>query len=220
MKGPAPGPAAASKSASRLCHQSPREIQISMTRIFALTLLLILIWSSAPAQNNPPRVFLLDAHKLAANKQRIHDGDKTFAAARAKLDSDARKALSQEATSVVTKSIAPPSGDKHDYMSQAPYFWPDPAKPNGLPYIRRDGERNPEINKITDHEQMNQLNSAVWTLGLAYYFTREESYAQSAVSLVRTWFLDPATRMNPNLKYAQFIPAVNPGRAIALIETR
>ena len=27
-------------------------------------------------------------------------------------------------------------------MSQAPYFWPDPSKPGGLPYIRRDGERN------------------------------------------------------------------------------
>ena len=54
--------------------------------------------------------------------------------------------------SVMDKGVTPPSGDKHDYMSQAPYWWPDPTKPDGSPYIRKDGERNPEIDKITDHE--------------------------------------------------------------------
>src|SRR4030095_5632002 len=98
-----------------------------------------------------PRLFLLNGERLAANKKGINDGDKTLAAALSKLESDARKALTQEPTSVVSKATTPPSGDKHDYMSQAPYFWADPAKPNGLPYIRRDGERNPEINKISDH---------------------------------------------------------------------
>jgi hypothetical protein len=39
-------------------------------------------------------------------------------------------------------------------MSLAPYWWPDPKSPNGLPYIRRDGERNPEIKQITDHAQL------------------------------------------------------------------
>ena len=55
------------------------------------------------------------------------------------------------------KTVVPPSGDKHDYMSQAPYWWPDSSKPNGLPYIRRDGERNPELNKISDHELMDKM---------------------------------------------------------------
>jgi hypothetical protein len=171
-------------------------------------------------QPQSPVVFLINAAKLAETKQRIHEGDKTFEAALGKLQSDARKALGQEPTSVMTKATTPPSGDKHDYMSQAPYFWPDSTKPKGLPYIRRDGERNPEINKITDHHTMDQMVAATRTLSLAYYLEGNEEYALKAAQLLRAWFLDPATRMNPNLQYAQAIPGVNTGRGIGLIETR
>ena len=105
-------------------------------------------------------------------------------------------------------------------MSQAPYFWPDPAKPDGLPYIRRDGERNPEINRISDHKSLDQMVGAVETLALAYYFKNNEAYATKAVELLRAFFLDPKTRMNPHLQFAQAIPGVNTGRGIGLIETR
>ena len=185
-------------------------------------LLIASAWSASFAQHasNSPHVFLLNAQKLAETKQRIQSGDKSFALPLTKLESDAAKALQQEPVSVVTKQPTPPSGDKHDYMSQAPYFWPDPQKPNGLPYIRRDGERNPEINKITDHHTLDQMEAAVRTLSLGYYFRGNEEYAAKATQLLGAWFLDPATRMNPNLEYAQFIPGVNTGRGIGLIETR
>jgi hypothetical protein len=167
-----------------------------------------------------PRVFILDGQKLADTKRRIHSGDQTFVGALTRLETEAHRALQQQSLSVVVKIVTPPSGDKHDYMSQAPYFWPNPDKPDGLPYINRDGERNPEIAKITDHLALDQMEAAVQTLSLAYYFKNNEEYAAKASQLLRAWFIDPATRMNPNLEYAQFIPGVNTGRGIGLIETR
>jgi len=190
-----------------------------MNQLWTVLLALLLMAADGFAQG-APRVFLLNAERLAANKRRINGGDKTLEAALIKLESDARKALKQEPTSVVSKATTPPSGDKHDYMSQAPYFWADPAKPNGLPYIRRDGERNPEINKISDHHTMDLMVAATRTLALAYFFKENEEYAAKGVQLLRAWFLDPETRMNPNLQYAQAIPGINTGRGIGLIETR
>ena len=168
----------------------------------------------------PPRVFLVDARKLSETRQRVLAGDKTLDAAVARLEGEARKALGAGPFSVVSKSATPPSGDRRDYMSQAPYFWPDPKRPGGLPYVRRDGERNPEIDKITDHREMDGMVEAVSTLALAYYLKGDEAYASKAAALLRAWFIDPATKMNPNLQYAQYVPGVNTGRGIGLIETR
>jgi hypothetical protein len=175
---------------------------------------------TATATHAAPRVFLVNPRALAETRRAALSGDASLDAPLRRLEADARKALDAGPFSVVKKAAAPPSGDGHDYMSQAPYFWPDPSKPNGLPYVRRDGERNPEINRITDHREMDGMVEAVSALALAYYLKGDEAYAAKAAQLLRAWFIEPETRMNPNLRYAQFIPGVNTGRGIGLIETR
>ena len=105
-------------------------------------------------------------------------------------------------------------------MSQAPYFWRNPNTPTGFPYIRRDGERNPEIEKYPDHQLMDAMIKTVERLSRGYYVTGKNEYAFRAGEILRLWFLDPRTRMNPNLEFAQAIPGVNTGRGIGIIETR
>src|SRR5213075_454482 len=100
------------------------------------------------AGSSSRRVFLLDEKQLETTQQRLRAGDKSLTPALDQLKQDAADAMKQGPWSVMDKDRTTPSGDKHDYMSQAPYFWPNPDTADHLPYIRKDGERNPEIYKI------------------------------------------------------------------------
>ena len=176
--------------------------------------LILLLVPPIVAQTAPPATLAIDGAFLA--KIKSHPGPSVLEAVRSEAD----KAMTAGPFSVVDKQDTPPSGDKHDYMSLAPYWWPNPATKNGLPYIRHDGEVNPERYKVPDDGNFNKLQNAVHALALGYYFTGKEEYASRAVMLLRTWFLDPATRMNPNLNYAQAVLGVNAGRGTGLIDVR
>ncbi len=118
-------------------------------------------------------------------------------------------ALERGPYSVIDKSTIAPSGDRHDYWHPAPYWWPNPSKPDGLPYVRRDGKRVPgtELNEPLsdqfDRTRLQRLLEDTTILALAWRVTNRRQYAEHGANLVRRWFLTPESRMNPSLRYAQ-----------------
>ena len=118
----------------------------------------------------------------------------------------------------VTAAHSPRSaGGQHDFFSEADYWWTDPKNPDG-PYIQRDGMSNPD-NFVEHRRAMVRLSLIVPALAAAYQLTHNRKYAGHAALHLRAWFVDDATRMNPNLQYAQAIKGVNTGRGIGIIDT-
>lgn len=150
-----------------------------------------------------------------------HTGSSTDVAAidRTRILKAADAALSLKPISITqTKAPASPAGP-HDYYSNGDYWWPDPSKPDGLPYIQRDGQSNPS-NFSAHRMELRRLRNAVASLGSAYKITGDDKYAAKAADLLKVFFLDPDTRMNPNLQHAQTVPGAYPnGRGIGIIDT-
>lgn len=129
-------------------------------------------------------------------------------------------ALSEGPFSVMHKTLTPPSGDKHDFLRMPTYAWPNPDTPDGLPYIIRDGEPGPAISGPDyDMGRMMQMTEAVISLSWASLMDDGNGYADHAEHLLRVWFIDPETRMNPNLTYSKYTPGDTPPYPTGVIAT-
>jgi hypothetical protein len=130
---------------------------------------------------------------------------------------EAEWAMTQAPVTVTASSSPRSAGGKHDFYSEGDYWWPDPQHPDG-PYIQRDGMTNPD-NFVAHRHAMIRFSKIIGALASAYKITRDERYARHAVAHLKAWFLDPETRMTPNLLYAQAIKGRFTGRGIGIIDT-
>jgi beta-galactosidase len=170
-------------------------------------------WSGPAAKKNPaspaPKAAAASTTQLTLDVAKI-DRERILKAAEAAL---------KQAPITITQFRAKLSeGGPNDFYSNGDYWWPDPSKPDGLPYLQRDGETNP--GNFNEHRRcVTQLRDAVAALGAAYKITGDDRYAGKAAELLRVFFQEPATRMNPSLSFAQAIPGRSPGRSFGIIDT-
>jgi hypothetical protein len=192
--------------------------KIILLKIILLSVF-INIYSQANAQKERDSLSVTEYQELEAQKARLKNGDKKAVLSYSKLINRVDKLLNSDPFSVVNKTGIPPSKDKHDYMSIGPYWWPNPETVDGLPYIRKDGEINPETrNNYTDFVENQNFIRAIKDLSNAYYLSDNLDYANKAIELIKVWFLNPETMMNPHLNYGQSIPGKNDGRCFGIIE--
>jgi len=136
---------------------------------------------------------------------------------RKRVIAQADRYLNEKPVTVTAVRAERSAGGVHDFYSEGDYWWPDPSD-SAKPYVRRDGETNPE-NFVAHRDAMRRLSLIVPALVAAYELTHDTRYANHAIAHLKAWFVDDATRMNPNLLYAQAIKGVAMGRGIGIIDT-
>jgi prepilin-type N-terminal cleavage/methylation domain-containing protein len=130
----------------------------------------------------------------------------------------ADQALTSKPSPITDHVATNSAGGVHDFFSQADYAWPNPTNRTGLPYIGRDGESNPDT--FTYHRMATRnMKDAVAALAAAYALTGDDRYVTKAAGLLRVFFLDAKTRMNPHLRYAQAVLGASTGNAYGVIDT-
>lgn len=181
-----------------------------------------LLISSVQATVTPQApLVMMNWADLNSSKTALQNEDASVTPTVTALIKAANKLLDAPYFSVTQNKEVPESGDNRDYFSVGPYWWPDPTKADGLPWIRKDGNVNPTFRTASaDNKLFQRLVNATHILALAYYFTDDARYAKKAEFFMHHWFIDETTGMKPNLNYAQSIPGRTAGRGVGIIEFR
>ena len=189
-----------------------------MGRLVTVTMALLLVCLCARAQQPA----FMDMRVLAEVKAQLqtHRASAQTQLAWEELQRQADRALDAPLMSVTEKGQVPLGGTRHDYLSISAYWWPDPHNPQGR-WIRRDGEINPASkNNQSDGVRLAAFTARLQSLTLAWYFSGQPRYAQKALELMRHWFIEPESRMNPNLNWAQGVPGMATGRSTGILDGR
>lgn len=145
-----------------------------------------------------------------------------------RLQQEAELALQRGPYSVTDKTMTAPSGDRHDYYHPAPYWWPGAGSGIGNGGRLLDRKRVPGTELYGadsdryDRTRLQRLFDDTTILALAGSSSGRREFSRRAAILIRHWFLDPETRMNPHLEYAQVKPGTGmpKGRSWGLIEMK
>ena len=137
---------------------------------------------------------------------------------RALVEKQAGAALEAGPWSVINhRPIGIVEAAPNDYVSEGPYWWPDPKDPKA-PYIRKDGQRNPN-RFMGNRSDLGNMCTAILSLGMGAYFLKNPACAARANQVLPVWFIDPRTRMNPNLEHGQLTRGHDTGRGTGMIDT-
>ena len=135
------------------------------------------------------------------------------------LEKEKAKFIKEPLISIVKdKVLTAPTGDVHDYISVGPYFFPDPSKPDGKPWIEKDGVFNPDRNRY-DNGKLSKMSDRVEICALLWHFKGDKEAAECAVKQLEYFFIAPETKMNPHLKFGQSVPGKVDGRPAGMIDT-
>jgi hypothetical protein len=190
---------------------------VALAALAATASLPALAGTVSPAATTPNTI-VLDGALLAGIKAQLTStptAEQTRALAALKKSAD--KALTAGPWSVMDKKSTV-SKTKHDYYSLATYFWPNPDTADHCPYIRKDGRWGPTVATTGDLTAWANTWQAIEKLTLAWYYTGNSAYATRAELFLRTWFLNSATKMNPNMNFGQVVPCTKTGRKEGVLE--
>lgn len=188
-----------------------------MRNLFYSVLIVSFTGAQCAFSQSDPGVVGFDFDELTEMKESIKKGHSVAGASYDELIKEANACLVLEPEKV-TDGDLPPSRDKHDFYAIGKYAWPNPKTPDGMPYIRKDCDINPEAGGAKfDLARYNHTVERIKLLSLAWFYSQDEKYAKKASQLLRIWFIDEATRMNPHFECASALPGVHKGMAIGII---
>ena len=181
--------------------------------------IVVLAFNFASCKQVDDELIYVNIEKLQQSKKLIERGNPIYRDAYHKLLENANEALLRLPNPVTHKNQMPPSGSKHDYWSIAPYRWPNPESTDGMPWVLNDGKINPMYSSDEfDSSRLFQMFEDLENLWMAYFFSNEAQYANKAKQIIKTWFLDDSTKVNPNVNFGQSIPGEVDGRRAGIIE--
>ena len=175
-------------------------------RLLGRVFIILMLWGLQSAFINIPR-----------KKPESRVEKEATAILKKQILAEADWAMQQKPVTITASFSARSAGGKHDFFSEADYFWPDPKNSDG-PYINRDGETNP-ANFVEHRKAMIRFSEIIGALASAYKITGDQKYVKQAIIHLKAWFIDPETLMNPDLQFAQAVKGKFTGRNYGIIDS-